>query len=100
MHKELCRHLLSQTVFKILIRLLVHISQAIEYDSLYILRIDDKYNPVAHDSPATQLKHYWCANGEKHKKSQLKHNCKYCFNLPELVRGKDTPIVLDLFHGS
>ena len=65
MHKELCRHLLSQTVFKILIRLLVHISQAIEYDSLYILRIDDKYNPVAHDAPATQLK--------KYKSQYLKH---------------------------
>ena len=98
MHKELCRHLLSQTVFKILIRLLVHISQAIEYDSLYILRIDDKYNPVAHDSPATQLKQYWYTNGEKLEKSQLKHS-KYRFNLPELVCGKDTPIAPNLLHG-
>ena len=98
MHKELCCHLLSQIVFKILIRVLVRMAQGIEYDSLSILRIDDKYNPVAHDSPATQLKQYWYANGEKHKKSQLKHS-KYRFNLPELVRGKDTPIVLNLLHG-
>jgi len=75
-------------------------AQGIEYDSLSILRIDNKYNPVAHDSSATQLKQYWCADGGKHEKSQLKHNCKYRFNLPELVRGKDTPIVLYLLHGS
>ena len=73
--------------------------QGIEYDSLSILRIDDKYNPVAHDSPATQLKQYWYANGEKHEKSQLKHS-KYHFNLPELVRGKDTPIALVFFMAS
>ena len=58
MHKELCRHLLSQTVFEILIRVLVRMAQGIEYDSVSILRIDDKYNPVAHDAPATQLKQY------------------------------------------
>ena len=98
MHKELCRHLLSQTVFEILIRVLVRMAQGIEYDSLSILRIDDKYNPVAHDSPATQLKQYWYTNGEKHEKSQLKHS-KYRFNLPELVRGKDTPVAPNLLHG-
>ena len=97
MHKELCHHLLSQTVFEILIRVLVRMAQGIEYDSLSILRVDDKYNPVAHDSLATQLKQYWYANGEKYEKSQLKHS-KYCFNLPELVRGKDTPIALNLLH--
>ena len=73
-------------------------AQGIEYDSLSIPRIDDKYNPVAHDSPATQLKQYWYANGEKHEKSQLKHS-KYRFNLPELVHGKDTPIAPNLLHG-
>ena len=98
MDKELCRHLLSQIVFEILIHVLVRMAQGIEYDSLSILRIDDKYNPVAHDSPATQLKQYWYANGEKHEKSQLKHS-KYRFNLPELVCGKDTPIALNLLHG-
>ena len=97
MDKELCRHLLSQTFFKILIGVLVRMAQGIEYDSLSILRIDDKYNPVAHDSPATQLKQNWYANGEKHEKSQLKHS-KYHFNLPELVRGKDSPIALNLLH--
>ena len=73
-------------------------AQGIEYDSLSILRIDDKYNPMAHDSPATQLKQYWYTNGEKLEKSQLKHS-KYRFNLPELVRGKDTPIAPNLLHG-
>ena len=58
MHKELCRHLLSQTVFEILIRVLVRMAQGIEYDSLSILRIDAKYDPVAHDAQATQLKQY------------------------------------------
>ena len=37
-------------------------------------------------------------NGEKHEKSQLKHS-KYHFNLPELVRDKDTPIAPNLLHG-
>ena len=56
MHKRMCHHLLAQTVFEILVRLLVRMAQGIEYDNISILRIDDKYNPVAHDSPATQLK--------------------------------------------
>ena len=73
-------------------------AQGVEYDSLPILRIDDKYNPVAHDSPATQLKQNWYVNGEKHEKSQLKHS-KYHFNLHELVRSKDTPIAPNLLHG-
>jgi len=55
-HKELCRHLLLQTVFEILKRLLFRMAQGVEYDNISILRIDDKYNPVAHDPPATQLK--------------------------------------------
>jgi hypothetical protein len=25
--------------------------------------------------------------------------CRYCFDLPELMGGKDTPIFLDLLHG-
>ena len=94
----MCHHLLSQTQFEILVPFLVSVAQGVEYESVSILRIDDKYNPVAHDSPATQLKQYWYANGEKHKKSQLKHS-KYRFNLPELVRGKDTPIAPNLLHG-
>ena len=54
----MCRHLLSQTLFKILVPLFVHLAQGVEYDSLFILRIDYKYNPVAHDAQATQLKQY------------------------------------------
>ena len=58
MDKELCGHLLSLTVFEILIRILFCMAQGVEYDSLCILRIDDKYNPVAHDAQAAQLKQY------------------------------------------
>ena len=54
----MCRHLLSQTLFKILVPLFVHLAQGVEYDSLSILRIDQKYNPVDHDAQATQIKQY------------------------------------------
>ena len=58
MHKRICRHLLSQTDFEILVPCLVYVAQGVEYDSLSILRIDAKYDPVAHDAQATQLKQY------------------------------------------
>ena len=54
----MCRHLLSQAVFEILVSFLVHLAQGVEYNSLSILRIDYKYNPVAHDAQATQMKQY------------------------------------------
>ena len=37
---------------------LLHLAQGVEYDSLSILRIDYKYNPVARDAQAAQLKQY------------------------------------------
>ena len=52
----MCRHLLSEIVFEILIPLFVRVAQGVEYDSLSILRIDHEYNPVAHDTQATQMK--------------------------------------------
>ena len=52
----MCRHLLSQILFEILVALFVRLAQGVEYDSLFILRIDYKYNPVAHDAQATQMK--------------------------------------------
>ena len=54
----MCCHLLLQIVFKILVSGFVRIVPGVEYDSLSILRIYDKYNLVAHDAPTTQLKHY------------------------------------------
>ena len=54
----MCCHLLSQTGFEILVPFLVRLAQGVEYDSLFNLKIDDKYNPVAHDAQATQLKQY------------------------------------------
>ena len=56
MHKRIYHHLLSQTVFEILVPLFVRFAQGVEYDSLSILRIDQEYNPVAHDAQATQIK--------------------------------------------
>ena len=47
-----------QTGFEILVPFFVRIPQGVEYDSLSIPRIDQKYNPVAHDVHATQLKQY------------------------------------------
>ena len=58
MHKRMCRHLLSQTIFEILVPLFVHLTQGVEYDILSILRLDQKYNPVAHNAQATQMKQY------------------------------------------
>jgi len=55
-HERICRHLLSQRVFEILVPLFVRFTQGVEYDSLSILRIDHEYNPVAHDTQATQMK--------------------------------------------
>ena len=52
----MCHHLLSQTVFEILVPLFVRVAQGVEYDSLSILRIDHEYNSVAHDTQATQMK--------------------------------------------
>ena len=52
----MCHHLLSQTVFEILVPLFVRVAQGVEYDSLSILRIDHEYNSVAHDTQATQIK--------------------------------------------
>jgi hypothetical protein len=43
----MCFHLLSQTAFKILVPFFVHSPQGVKYDSLSILRIDYKYNPLA-----------------------------------------------------
>jgi hypothetical protein len=54
------RHLLSQTVIEILVSFLVRLAEGVEYNSLSILRIDAKYNPVAHDAQAAQLKQYGC----------------------------------------
>ena len=54
----MCCHLLSQTGFEILVPIFVRFPQGVEYDSLSILRIDAKYDPVAHDAQATQLKQY------------------------------------------
>ena len=52
----MCRHLLSETIFEILIPLFVRVAQGVEYDSLSIQRIDHEYNLVAHDTQATQMK--------------------------------------------
>ena len=52
----MCHHILSQTVFEILVPLFVRLAQGVEYESLSILRIDQKYNLVAHDAQATQMK--------------------------------------------
>jgi hypothetical protein len=49
----MCRHLLLQTTFKIVVPFFVRSPQGVKYDSLSILRIDSKYNPVAHDAQAT-----------------------------------------------
>ena len=54
----MCHHLLSQTIFEILVPLFVHLTQGVEYDILSILRVDQKYNPVAHNAQATQMKQY------------------------------------------
>jgi hypothetical protein len=56
--EDVCCHLLSQTVFEILVQLFVRIPQGVKNDSLSILRIDYKYNPMAHDAQATPLKQY------------------------------------------
>ena len=58
MHKELCHHLLSQTVFEILVPLFVRLVQGVEYDNLSILRIGHKYNPVSQEAQPTQMKQY------------------------------------------
>ena len=94
----MCHHLLSQTQFEILVPFLVSVAQGVEYESLSILRIDDKYNLVAHDAQATQLKQYG-SQILKHEKQEPNNYYKYHFNLPELVRSKDTTISLDLLHG-
>jgi len=54
----MCRHLLSLAVFEILVSFLVRLAQGVEYNNLPILRIDAKYNPVAYDAQAAQLKQY------------------------------------------
>ena len=54
----MCHHLLSQTIFEILVPLFVHLTQGVEYDILSILRLDQKYNPLAHNAQATQIKQY------------------------------------------
>jgi len=54
----MCCHLLLQIVFKILVSGFVRIVPGVEYDSLSILRINYKYNPVAHDAQVAQLKQY------------------------------------------
>ena len=54
----MCRHLLSQTVFEILVSFLVRLAQGVKYNNLPILRIDAKCNPVAHDAQTAQLKQY------------------------------------------
>ena len=58
MHKRICRHLLSQTVFEILVPLFVRLTQGVEYDNLSILRIGHKYNPVSQEAQPTQMKQY------------------------------------------
>jgi hypothetical protein len=54
----MCHHLLSQNAFEILVPFFLHCPQGVEYDSLSILRIDHKYNLVAHDAQDTPLKQY------------------------------------------
>ena len=54
----MCRHLLSQTVFEILVSFLVRLAQGVEFNILSILSIDAKYNPVAYGAKAAQLKQY------------------------------------------
>jgi len=88
-------HLLSQIGFKILVSFFIHRVQGVEYDNLSILRIYYKYNLVAHDAQATQ----YGSQIFKHERGEPNSYCKYHFTLPELVRGKDTPISLDLHHG-
>jgi hypothetical protein len=56
--EDVCRHLLSQTVFEILVQHFVRFPQGVKNDSLSILRIDYKYNPMAHDAQTTPLKQY------------------------------------------
>ena len=51
-------HFLLQKLFEILVPLLVCLTQGDEYDNLSIFRIDQKYNPVAHDAQARQMKQY------------------------------------------
>jgi hypothetical protein len=48
--EDVCRHLLSQTVLEILVQHFVRFPQGVKNDSLSILRIDYKYNPMAHDA--------------------------------------------------
>jgi hypothetical protein len=54
----MCRHLLSQTAFEILVSFFVRSPQGVKYDNLSILRIDYKYNPMAYDAQAAPLKQY------------------------------------------
>ena len=54
----MCHHLLSQKVFEIIVPILFRFAQGVEYDNLSILRIDNRYNLVANDAHATQLKQY------------------------------------------
>jgi hypothetical protein len=54
----MCCHLLSQTAFKILIHFFVHNPQGVEYTGHSILRIDYKYNLVAHDAQAASFKQF------------------------------------------
>jgi hypothetical protein len=54
----MCRHLLSQTTFKIPVRFFLCNPQGVKYDSLSILKIDYKYNTMAHDAQAAPLKQY------------------------------------------
>ena len=54
----MCRHLLFQTCFEILVPVFVCFPQGIEDESPSIQRIDSKYNPIAYDIEATQLQQY------------------------------------------
>jgi hypothetical protein len=56
--EDVCRHLLSQNAFEMLVPFFVRSMQGVKYDSLSILWIDHKYNPVAHDAQAAPLKQY------------------------------------------
>ena len=54
----MCRHLLSLAIFEILVSFLSRLAQGVEFNILSILSIDAKYNLVAYDAEAAQLKQY------------------------------------------
>jgi hypothetical protein len=51
-------HLLSQYTFKVLVPYFVCFLQRVKYTGPSVLRIDYKYNPVAHDALAAPFTQY------------------------------------------